>query len=313
MGLIYRAAHARELGRLAGAEDDLHAALRESRAIGEQWGSALALTELAEFTELRGDHAGSLAALEEAVSIGRELTTWGDVSYVEARLAIVRARTGELARARADLDRIDAAAAARGTTVDIDRWVTLFRAELAWRAGDLPLAARCCADVLTAIEAYYAAWWEPLRARLRARLALVVLAQGDERRGQDLLTAALDRVRRLDGALGPGRDVDACAYRAIHRDQAEVARVAEVAGAADEAKDVGNASPARSRRACRQAARRGARRPRRLRRVKPRRPAVPRRRPRRAGRGRLRRRVPVNGRPDLRGVDRPGPRGPGAG
>ena len=78
MGLVYRAAHARELGRLAGAEDDLHAALRESRAIGEQWGSALALTELAEFTELRGDHAASLAALEEAVSIGRELNTWGD-------------------------------------------------------------------------------------------------------------------------------------------------------------------------------------------------------------------------------------------
>ena len=220
MGLIYRAAHARELGRLAGAEEDLRAALRESRAIGEQWGAALALTELAELTELRGDDAGSLAALEEAVSIGRELTTWGDVSYVEARLAIVRARIGELDRARAELDRIDAAAAARGGKAGIDRWVTLFRAELAWRAGDLPLAARCCADVLTAIEAYYAAWWEPLRARLRARLALVVLAQGDERRGQDLLTAALDACAAWTEHSALAAVLDACAYRAIHRDQA---------------------------------------------------------------------------------------------
>ncbi len=242
MGLIYRAAHARELGRLAGAEDDLHAALRESRAIGEQWGSALALTELAEFTELRGDHAGSLAALEEAVSIGRELTTWGDVSYVEARLAIVRARTGELARARADLDRIDAAAAARGTTVDIDRWVTLIRAELAWQVGDVALAARCCADMLAALETYRAVWWQPLRARLRARLALVVLAQGDERRCQDLLAAALDASAAWTDHAALAAVLDACACYAIHRHKTEVARVAEVAGAADEAKDVGNAS-----------------------------------------------------------------------
>ncbi len=220
MGLVYRALAARELGRLAGAEDDLHAALRESRAIGEQWGTAIALTELAEFTELRGDHAASIAALEEAVSIGRQLTAWGDVSYVEARLAIVRARTGELARADADLDRVDAAAAARGGTVDIDRWVTLMRAELAWRAGDLALAARCCADVLAAVEAYRAVWWEPLRARLRARLALVVLAQGDERRCQDLLASALDASAAWTDHSALAAVLDACAYHAIRPDQA---------------------------------------------------------------------------------------------
>ena len=90
MGLVYRGAHARELGRLDGAERDIHAALRESRALGEYWGSAIALTELAEHSELRGDHAASIAALEEAVSLGRELNAWGDLTYVEARLAIVR-------------------------------------------------------------------------------------------------------------------------------------------------------------------------------------------------------------------------------
>ena len=292
------------MGRPDGAEDDLRVALREYRAIGEQWGSAIALTELAEFTELRGDHAASIAALEEAVSLGRELTAWGDLSYVEARLAIVRARTGELARAGADLDRVDAAAAARGGTVDIDRWVTFIRAELAWREGDLALAARCCADGLAALETYRAVWWEALRARLRARLALVVLAQGDESRCRDLLAAALDATAAWTEHSALADVLDACACYAIHRDQAEAAGAAE---AADD--DVGRASRI-GRAAPRPAARRGARRPRRLRRVKPGRPAGPRRRPRRAGRGRLRRRLPVGRRPYLRGIPRPRPRSP---
>ena len=230
MGLVYRAAHARELGRLESAERDIHAALRETRALGEHWGSAIALTELAEYSELRADHAASIAALEEAVSLGRELNAWGDLTYVEARLAIVRARAGEFARARAELDRIEAVAAARGGAVDIDRWVTLIRAELAWREGDLALAARCCTDVLAAIEAHRAAWWEPLRARLRARLALVVLAQGDERRCHDLLAAALGASAAWAEHSALAEVLDACAYHAIHRDQAELA--ARLLGAA---------------------------------------------------------------------------------
>ena len=230
MGLVYRAAHGRELGRLAGAERDLHAALRETRALGEHWGCAIALTELAEFSELRGDHAASIAALEEAVSLGRELNAWGDLTYVQGRLAIVRARAGDFARARAELDRVDAVAAARGATVDIDRWVTLMRAELAWREGDLALAARCCTEVLAAIETHHAAWWEPLRARLRARLALVVLAQGDEQRCRDLLAAALDASAAWAEHSALAEVLDACAYRAIQRDRAELA--ARLLGAA---------------------------------------------------------------------------------
>jgi predicted ATPase/DNA-binding SARP family transcriptional activator len=237
MGLVYRASNAREMGRLAGGEDHLRVALREYRAIGEQWGSAIALTELAEFTELRGDHAASLAALEEAVSLGRELTAWGDLSYVEARLAIVRARTGELAQAGADLDRVDAAAAARGGTVHIDRWVTFIRAELAWREGDLALAARCCADGLAALEGYRAAWWAGLRARLCARFALVVLAQDDESRCRDLLAAALDATAAWTEHSALADVLDACACYAIHPDKPGVAGVAVMAGATD-----GNAS-----------------------------------------------------------------------
>jgi hypothetical protein len=139
---------------------------------------------------------------------------------VEARLAIVRARAGDFAQARADLDRVDATVAARGGAIDIDRWVTLIRAELAWREGDLALAARCCADVLAVIEPYRAVWWQPLRARLRTRLALVALVGGDERRGRDELAAALDASAGWTDHSALAAVLDACAYYAIRADQA---------------------------------------------------------------------------------------------
>ena len=63
----------------------------------------MALTMLAEFTELRADHAASIAAMTEAAEIGRELGAWGDKTFVTARLAVMWARAGDLARARDEM------------------------------------------------------------------------------------------------------------------------------------------------------------------------------------------------------------------
>jgi predicted ATPase/DNA-binding SARP family transcriptional activator len=213
MGTFYRSMHATEMGRLDGVEADLQAALGEFRALGERWGTALVLTVLADLTDLRGDHAASIAALEEAVSIGRELNAWGDLAYVEARLAIDLARTGELARARAELDRVARAALTRRGQIDIDRWVTVMRTELAWREGDLAAVVGYCLEILTAFDSdsYRAIWWEPLRARIRGRLALAVLAQGDEARCRELLDAALDAAARWTEHPPLAAVLDACA------------------------------------------------------------------------------------------------------
>ena len=218
MGTFYRAMNASEMGRLAGVEEELQVALREFRAIGERWGAALVLTILADLTDLRADHAASIAALEEAVAIGRELNAWGDLAYVEARLAIVRARTGELARARAELDRVAHAALARRGQIDVDRWVTFMRAELAWREGDLTAVVDYCQEVLTAFDSYQAIWWEPLRARIRGRLALAVLAQGDAGRCRELLAAALDAAATWTEHPPLAAVLDACACYLLRRD-----------------------------------------------------------------------------------------------
>ena len=99
IGQVYLSSYAQSLGKLDGAEEHCRAGLAELRALGEQWGVAMALTQLAEFTELRADHATSIAAITEAVAIGRELGVWGDLTYVQGRLAIIHARAGDLDRA----------------------------------------------------------------------------------------------------------------------------------------------------------------------------------------------------------------------
>jgi predicted ATPase len=216
MGMFYRAMHASEMGRLDGVEDELRAALRGFRALGERWGAALVLTVLADLSDLRADHAASIAALEEAVAIGRQLNAWGDLVYVEARLALNRARIGELARARAELDQVARAALARRGKIDNDRWVMFMRTELAWREGDPAAVVTSCEEVLTAFDAYQAIWWEPLRARIRARLAMAVLAQGDDARCRELLTAALDAAAQWTEHPPLAAVLDACATYLLH-------------------------------------------------------------------------------------------------
>ena len=66
------------------------------RALGEQWGVALALTMLAEFTELRADHAASIDTLTEAAAriLGTAHAVRGvfDESSLDARPARAQAR-----------------------------------------------------------------------------------------------------------------------------------------------------------------------------------------------------------------------------
>jgi hypothetical protein len=233
MGLLYRAGQASALGRLDGAERDCLEALRIFRAVGERWGTALVLTQLVEFTEWRADHQASIAALDEAAAVGHELGTWGDLSYVEGKLAVVRARAGDLPRAVAEFALVERAVVARGGKVDTDRWVAFMRAELAWQRGDYHAAARSCEGVLAAIEGNEAVWWQSLRAQLKTRLAMTQLALGDPRRCVGTLIEALDAA-----AIWPEHPVlaavlDACASYQISRGQtAEATRAAQLLGAA---------------------------------------------------------------------------------
>jgi DNA-binding SARP family transcriptional activator len=95
------------LGRTEGAESECQAALAAFRALGEAWGTAAVLMQLADFAKLRGDYAVAIAALEEAASLGQELGAWGDLSHIAGKLALVQLRAGDLTAARANLERAE--------------------------------------------------------------------------------------------------------------------------------------------------------------------------------------------------------------
>jgi predicted ATPase/DNA-binding SARP family transcriptional activator len=219
VGQAYLSSYAFSLGTLDGAEQHCRAGLAELRGLGEQWGVSMALTQLAEFTELRADHAASIEALTEAAALGREIAAWGDLCYVEARLALIRARTGDLATARAEMTRVERTVAARGGQMDIDRWIAFMRAELAWREGDYAASARCAAAVLAVLGGAQAPWWQSLRAQVTARLAAALLKQGDRDRCGELLGEAVDAAAAFTDHPALATVLDACAAYVLARDR----------------------------------------------------------------------------------------------
>jgi len=189
---LMRGSFGRMLGRIDAAESDYRESLAAFRALGESWGTASVLINLADLAQLKGDYATVIAALEEAGSCGRELEWWGDLNYINGMLAAARLRTGDLDHAREDLERAERTASERSMGPnDMWAWLSLTRAELNWLEGDLAAAARNCAKALAWVETRQSPWWDGMRAQLRSRLAMVVLQDGDQARCRELLTAAL--------------------------------------------------------------------------------------------------------------------------
>ncbi|MGH3214884.1 MAG: AfsR/SARP family transcriptional regulator [Trebonia sp.] len=192
-GRMYRSTYAANAGRLDGAEADCAAALDQFRAIGDSWGIAVCLYQMAEFAALRADHAQAVAALAEAEQAGLEIDAWGDMAYIIGLLAVTRARAGDIDGARADMRRAERAAASRAQD-NADEWLVLSAAEVEWRAGDLAAAARRCEAALAGVAKRDkdTAWWVSVRAQSQARLAMITLeAGGDAGRCRDLLAEAL--------------------------------------------------------------------------------------------------------------------------
>ena len=232
-GQISYVSYACSLGKLDGAEERCREGIATMRALGEQWGVAVGLTLLADFAELRGDHAAAAAALTEATALGREISVWGDLAYVQGRLGIIHPRAGDLDRGRAELIEARRAAQARGGQVDTDRWVAFMFAELASLAGDHAEAARVCEAVLASATELGAAWWQSLRAQLLARRAVSLLRLGDRERCGRLLAEAIDAAASWQEHPALAAVLDACAVYVLAENTGSAAeRAARLLGAA---------------------------------------------------------------------------------
>jgi predicted ATPase/DNA-binding SARP family transcriptional activator len=227
-GRMYRSTYRANVGRMDGAEADCAEALAEFRAIGDAWGVAVTLYQMAEFASLRGDHATAVAALEEAEQAGRALDAWGDLPYIGGTLALARARAGDIEGARADLRRAERAAAARPRMRGGgDEWLLFFGAEVALRTGDVAAAVRGCEAGLATAAGKGEAWSVSIRALTQARLAMIVLeAEGDFDRCRELLAAALPAAAGWVESPPVAAVVDAAAAFALARDGRDGAEVA---------------------------------------------------------------------------------------
>ena len=220
-------------------EEEVRGALAAFREMGEAWGAAGALLQLAEFAALRGDHATAVAELEESAALGRELGAWGDLPQIDAKLASVRIRMGDLPGARKDLERAEQANAELGADRDDSiAWLDLVRAELCWREGDREQAEQLCAKVLAWLGRQKLVWFQVWRAQVLARLAVIVLDAGEEARSRALLAEALPAATGWIDHKVLGDVVDAAAVFALRGDARLAAALLGVAhtirGAFDE-------------------------------------------------------------------------------
>jgi predicted ATPase/DNA-binding SARP family transcriptional activator len=180
------------LGETAKAEAATREAVAAYRAIGDAWGTAVALIQLAEFAGMRADYDTAIAALTESESLAARLGAWGDISQVGGKLALIRMRTGDFPGARADLMRAIRSSTEQGAVkTDSAVWLRMVEADLCWCEGDLAAAGALCGDVLTVLADRESDWWNGMLSQAMARLALIQLADGADGRCRELLKDAL--------------------------------------------------------------------------------------------------------------------------
>src|SRR5690606_19027267 len=158
-------------GRPEEARAEFERSLAAFRAMGERWGSLLALSALADLAAEQGDHASALALADEARAVALDLGSLAEVAECLCRRGDALARTGDPVRARAEYEEA-AELSRRVGSAD-----TLARAhcglgEVALAAGD-PAAARKWLEQAReeCPEAWYSA--NELRDRISAGLAAV--------------------------------------------------------------------------------------------------------------------------------------------
>ena len=221
------------MGRMDGAPGECAEALAGFRALGDRWGIALALTAQAELAALDGDHAEAIAALEQAVEQGREMTDWEETAQMYASLAKSRGRMGDYRGALADMARAERAAREQGEP-DRDLWISYIQAELAWLRGDLAeagsISRRLDAQMLSKNTVMIWAF----RAQAVNRGALADIRTGHAARGWAGLATALRLARDSHDQSAVAVVVDGLAAATLWTDgsRASAERAAMLLGAA---------------------------------------------------------------------------------
>jgi tetratricopeptide (TPR) repeat protein len=195
------------LGEVTAAEAEFDRALEGFRQLGERWGLGQVLFVRAELSAARGQREVAVAALEEAGGILEQLGDREDVGQLVIRMAMERARAGDIEQARELLAVGDRIAHEVGAE-DQKLFVRHLLAEMARWQGRLDEARERLDAVLADVERG--------GIPIHQRHAMMLVSKGE------LEVAAGD----LDGAHRCYRDALAKALES--RDRPVIARVVEL-------------------------------------------------------------------------------------
>jgi predicted ATPase/DNA-binding SARP family transcriptional activator len=130
-------------GQFEQAETELTRALQGFRALGERWGTMLALASITEIGIERDGQAVSLAPMDEAMRLAEELGSTVDSADMLRSRGDGRLATGDLVDAYADYHRASQLARQAGAP-EVLAAALLGLARVAWLRGDLAEARRLC-------------------------------------------------------------------------------------------------------------------------------------------------------------------------
>jgi tetratricopeptide (TPR) repeat protein len=173
-------------GELVTSRAAFEQALASFREVGDRWGIANTLDQLAGIAALEGDPVASLALTDEALQVIGELGDVEDAAELQCRRADNLLRIGEVAAARAIYERVAElgtpqalAAAHRGL------------GEIARLAGDLATARELYARALAEYQPGPIIAAE-IRARILCGLGAIAAADGDAERAREHYEQARD-------------------------------------------------------------------------------------------------------------------------
>ncbi|WP_433422077.1 AfsR/SARP family transcriptional regulator [Microtetraspora malaysiensis] len=177
-------------GRVPQGEADVAAALAGFHLTGDRWGVANSLSALAEVKAIRGDNAGAIPIMREAIALVDEIGASNDTPYMRSQLATALNATGDRAGAHMVLDEAERICAAGDDVVSL-AGLGLVRGEFAREDGDLDLARRHYAEAVWQIDGPVV---QPpqFRALVHASLGLLAEQEGDAARSRRMHAAAME-------------------------------------------------------------------------------------------------------------------------
>ncbi|MFF4774111.1 BTAD domain-containing putative transcriptional regulator [Microtetraspora fusca] len=187
-------------GRVPQGEADVAAALAGFRLAGDRWGIANSLSALAEAKVMRGDNAGAISIMREAIAYVDEIGASDDTPHMRSRLAMALNAAGDRAGAHMVIDEAERICVAGDDPVGL-AGLELVRGEFAREDGDLDLARRHYAAASRQIDGPVV---HPpqYRALVHASLGLLAEQEGDAARARRMHAAALEAaVTAEDGPI----------------------------------------------------------------------------------------------------------------